>query len=274
VVPAHNEERAIERLLDALLAAGDPLLDVVVVCNGCTDRTVEVARAHGPQVRVLELAEAGKPAALVAGAQAARHVPLLYVDADVVLHRRDVDRLCAGLEHDAVLASAPERQLVMEGVSAPVRWYYDVWSRLPQVQEGLFGRGVVALTAAGAQRLRGLPPLMSDDLAASEAFTAAERLVVRDAEALIRPPRTLADLLRRRVRVVTGNAQADAGGVRQEGSRTTARTLASMSLRNPRLVPRIVVFLAVTLAARMRARRAVARGDFDTWLRDESSRAG
>jgi hypothetical protein len=33
------------------------------------------------------------------------------------------------------------------------------------------------------------------------------------------------------------------------------------------------VFLAVTIVARQRARRPIRRGDFSTWLRDDSSRA-
>ena len=45
VIPAHNEEAVIGRCLTALLAgARRDELDIIVVCNGCTDRTAEVAR--------------------------------------------------------------------------------------------------------------------------------------------------------------------------------------------------------------------------------------
>jgi hypothetical protein len=46
-----------------------------------------------------------------------------------------------------------------------------------------------------------------------------------------------------------------------------------MVRREPRLAPRMPVFLAAALIARRRARAAVSSGDFSTWLRDESSRA-
>jgi hypothetical protein len=36
----------------------------------------------------------------------------------------------------------------------------------------------------------------------------------------------------------------------------------------------VLVFLAVALASRLAARRRIRRGDYDTWLRDESSRQG
>lgn len=51
-----------------------------------------------------------------------------------------------------------------------MRWYYDVWQRLPQVREGLFGRGMIVLSPEGHERVRALPQVMSDDLAMSESF--------------------------------------------------------------------------------------------------------
>jgi glycosyltransferase involved in cell wall biosynthesis len=49
IVPAYNEERNVGRVLDELRAL-DPGLDVVVVSDGSTDRTAEVASARGAHV--------------------------------------------------------------------------------------------------------------------------------------------------------------------------------------------------------------------------------
>jgi glycosyltransferase involved in cell wall biosynthesis len=49
IVPAYNEERNVGRVLDELRAL-DPGLDVVVVSDGSTDRTAEVAAARGAHV--------------------------------------------------------------------------------------------------------------------------------------------------------------------------------------------------------------------------------
>jgi hypothetical protein len=49
IVPAFNEERNLGRVLDELRAI-DPGLDVVVVSDGSTDRTAEVASARGAYV--------------------------------------------------------------------------------------------------------------------------------------------------------------------------------------------------------------------------------
>ncbi len=161
----------------------------------------------------------------------------------------------------------------LEQSSWPVRSYYRVWERLPQVRHGLFGRGAVALSAEGQRRVDALPHVMSDDLAVSEAFEARERCVVDEATVVVRPPRTTADLLNRRVRVVTGNAQATDLGIRHRESVTTPAVLARMAIHDPRVGLRIPLFLGIGLVARWKSRRAVRTGDFTTWLRDESSRA-
>ena len=62
----------------------------------------------------------------------------------------------------------------------------------------------------------------------------------------------------------------------QEAPTLTARTqmsdLTAILRSEPRMAPRVAFFLSMALLARLRARRAIARGDYSTWLRDESSR--
>lgn len=277
VIPAHNEERGILRTLATLhdgLKPGD--LDIVVVCNGCTDRTAEVVRQAYPDIKVLEIPQPSKADAVAVGNAASSVFPRVHLDADVRITGVGIMRLVAplvtGAEGD-VLATAPHRVLDSKASALLVRSYYDVWEHLPQVRDGLFGRGVFALCERGQARVDALPRLMSDDLAVSEAFAPHERLVVRAAQVLVTPPRTMRDLVRRRVRVATGNAQASAAGARSEASATSMRMLAKLSLSRPALALRMPVFVGVALVAKNRSRRAVRDGDFHTWLRDESSRA-
>ena len=132
---------------------------------------------------------------------------------------------------------------------------------------------MIAMTTKAHARISALPHMMSDDLVISEAFDDSERKVVSEATVEIWVPRTLRDLLRRRVRVATGNAQASDAQLRGKESKTTWPDLVGIALSSPRCLLSMPVFVGVTVAARIMSRRAIKRGDFTTWLRDESSRA-
>lgn len=82
IVPAYNEEQTIGVVVEALLRC--PLIqEVIVVSDGSTDGTVEVAKKHS--VRVLDLEEnVGKGGAMKAGAKATTCAVLLFIDADLV----------------------------------------------------------------------------------------------------------------------------------------------------------------------------------------------
>ncbi|WP_454851931.1 glycosyltransferase [Promicromonospora soli] len=269
VVPAHDEERTLGRLLDALCAPPGRL-EIVVACNGCTDATAEVARRY--PVTVLDLPEPSKLKALRAADRAATAFPRVYLDADVEITAAGVARLARAVGTDGIHLAGPRRVLPRTGVSRVAGWYYDVWEALPHVRSGLFGRGVLALSAQGVERVRALPSVLADDLAFAEAFDPAERVVVDDVTVQVHPARTWADLVRRRTRVAKGNVQADRAGLRGGGARTAPGDLWKVVRERPALAPKVPVFLAVTVAGRLRARAAVRRGDFTTWERDASSR--
>ena len=106
LLPALNEEEA----LPAILAGMPRWVDQVVVAdNGSTDRTSEVARAHGSEV--VHEPERGYGAACLAGIQflAQQPVPpdvLVFIDADGSDDPADIDRVIAPIvegEADMVL---------------------------------------------------------------------------------------------------------------------------------------------------------------------------
>lgn len=274
IIPAHNEAATIGRNLLALRqGTHETDLDVVVVCNGCTDQTAEVARRADPLARVIEIQQPSKAEAVRVGNTASDVFPRVHLDADIELSGAAVMQLLEPITRDNVLATAPRRDVPKASCSRWVRWYYDVWEALPQVESGLFGRGVVVLSEQAQARVTALPRMMSDDLGMSDSFSGDERRVVPGAVAVIHPPRTLRDLVRRRIRIATGNTQAGQLGVRRPASRTSMRTLLGLAVGRPGLALRLPVFLGVHVAARLGARQAVRSGDFTTWQRDESSRS-
>ncbi|MEA2474333.1 MAG: hypothetical protein QOE06_2248 [Thermoleophilaceae bacterium] len=85
VVPAFNEAAGIERAARSLDASDHPDFEVIVVDDGSDDGTGDLVEALGlAHVRVLRQANAGKPAALNRGVEAARNDVIVTVDGDTV----------------------------------------------------------------------------------------------------------------------------------------------------------------------------------------------
>src|SRR4029453_13779336 len=93
IIPAHNEESVIRRGLHAVLDGAAPgELEVIVVCNGCSDATADVAREFGIAVRVIETDVPSKSNALNLGDAAATRFPRFYLEADGTLDLPPIPR--------------------------------------------------------------------------------------------------------------------------------------------------------------------------------------
>ncbi len=92
IIPAYNEEQTIGVVVEVLLTC--PVIqEVIVVSDGSTDATVQVASRYPVQVVALEQ-NLGKGGAMKAGAQRTNCDVLLFVDADLVgLNRTHINAL-------------------------------------------------------------------------------------------------------------------------------------------------------------------------------------
>jgi cellulose synthase/poly-beta-1,6-N-acetylglucosamine synthase-like glycosyltransferase len=104
VVPAHNEERVIAKALGALDLARGPGVEVIVVDDGSTDATAEIAAAF--DVRVIRQPQGGKAAALNTGIAAASGEVIVVLDADTVLDPDFLDTVAPHFADPAVGAVA------------------------------------------------------------------------------------------------------------------------------------------------------------------------
>ena len=275
IVPAHDEEVLLPRLLDGLTrGAAEGELDVIVVANACRDRTADVARGYADRgVRVIETPVGGKANALNLGDEAARHFPRFYVDADIGLTLDAVRKLTAVLARGDVLAAAPLPAIDLSQSSAAVRAFYDVWQRTPYMRSGMIGSGVYALSRAGRARFDRFPELTADDGFVRLHFAKGERVVVREVASKIVAPRDLASLIKIKTRSHFGNlelrrARPDLFANEEGGSGTGTAKLAANPLRWPGLAG----YVMVKLIARLRARRQLAAGRVGHWERDDTSR--
>jgi cellulose synthase/poly-beta-1,6-N-acetylglucosamine synthase-like glycosyltransferase len=103
IVAAHDEEAVIGAKVANALALDWPrdALEVVVCADGCSDATVERARAAGADL-VLELGRVGKIPALDAGVAASTGELLVFSDANVELEPGAVERLAEAFADPAV----------------------------------------------------------------------------------------------------------------------------------------------------------------------------
>jgi cellulose synthase/poly-beta-1,6-N-acetylglucosamine synthase-like glycosyltransferase/peptidoglycan/xylan/chitin deacetylase (PgdA/CDA1 family) len=103
LVPAHNEEAGIEATVRSLLASTHPYLQVIVIDDGSTDRTAQIAEGvRDPRVTVVRQPNTGKPGALNTGLGYARHDIVVMVDADTVFEPDALFRLIQPLAHPAI----------------------------------------------------------------------------------------------------------------------------------------------------------------------------
>lgn len=274
IVPAHQEERVLPRTLAALLEGLPEDVQVLVVPNGCTDRTAEIARGFAPRVEVVEVEEASKTAALNAGDARARAYPRVYLDADVDLPGDQLARVLASLEEEGALAAEPAGRMDLTGAGSLVRAYYAVWLALHGRRPGDVGSGLYALSEAGRARFGAFPPVISDDGYVRTHFAPDEIRLVEGAESVVRAPRTLGALVGIKTRSRLGVLELERrfpelwARKRRAGSSLAGKTRA-LPLR---LWPLVPVYALVQLAVRRRAARLARDLGGYRWERDESSR--
>lgn len=273
IIPAHNESPVIARTLRALTNGASPgELDVVVVCNGCTDETAAIAREFGAPVRVIETALGNKIHALNLGDQAARSFPRIYLDADVVVTLSTVRALAERLEHGDVIAVAPRAHFELAGCSWAVRAFYDIRSRLPSFGEGIGGSGVYALSEVARRRIGVFPKLVADDTYVRIQFKPEERETLVSAKSVIFAPHTISNLISIETRADYGTfelARLYPELWKNKGD-SNRKTLIAL-FRKPFLWPGLAVYWFVRTTARRKARHSWATNSF-VWERDNTSR--
>jgi len=90
VVPVHNGERFLGEALESMLSQSVPLLEILVIDDGSTDGTAEVAGSFGDRVRYVRQDNAGPPIARNTGITMTRGALIAFLDADDIWHREKV----------------------------------------------------------------------------------------------------------------------------------------------------------------------------------------
>lgn len=268
VIPAHNEATTIRHVLRML--SDDALpgeFEVVVACNGCTDATARIASSF-VGVKVVELPEPSKVAALNAGDAAATVFPRIYLDADIAVSIDSLRAVVSVLECRAP-AAAPLPVLDTLDCSPASRAYFQIFSRLGYTKHHLIGAGIYGLSESGRQRFGQFPDVIADDAYVYGFFRDEERYNPPGATFTIRAPRTLGALYKRQVRMALGNLQLKARG---HSVCSPPPTWLGVLRARPSLLFAGILYAAVQGFALFEARWLLLTGSVRAWNRDEASR--
>jgi glycosyltransferase involved in cell wall biosynthesis len=268
IVPAHNEEAVIGRTLAALLDGALPgEFDVLVVCNGCADRTADRVRSEFPEARVLELSQASKTAAINAGLRATGAAEVLLLDADVELPAASARALIAALRSQDGDAAIGCMDIDDSSSSPVVRGFYRIWKEHPYLSRGKFA-AAIAMSREVVDRIGELPAIVADDSYLWRTIPEDRTVVVDSVRFRVRVPRTLGSLVRVRSRIHRGNRQLDRLVERRDQEQAAPKLdFLRRVLAKPSLWYAFGCFVMVGCVARARSRLAGP-----VWERDTDSR--
>ncbi len=138
VIPAYNAREHLSRVLDGIIEQDyDGLIDVVVVNDGSSDDTLQMAENYrdskrlpdNRSLRVIDQQNQGAAAATNTGIEASNHAIVCSVDSDVVLHRDWLGKIIEEMQDESV-AAAQGYYKTPSGVSFWARMMgYDVEAR-------------------------------------------------------------------------------------------------------------------------------------------------
>ncbi|GII56943.1 bi-functional transferase/deacetylase [Planotetraspora thailandica] len=266
IVPAYNEEAGIEATIRSLVTTDYPgPLEILVVDDGSTDRTAEIAVSLGlPGVRVIRQPNGGKPSALNTGIAWAAHDILIMVDGDTVFEPSTIRNLVQPLADPAVGAVSGNTKVGnRRGLIG--RWQhieYVIGFNLDRRAFDLLGCMATVPGAIGAFRrsaLTSVGGLSLDTLAEDTDLTmaicrAGWKVVYEEhARAWTEAPSSLGQLWRQRYRWCYGTLQAmwkHRGAVLERGSfgRRCLGYLTLFQLVLPLMAPVVDIMAVYSLA--------------------------
>jgi len=154
VIPVYNEEEAIGDDLDTIMATMEGssyTYEVVVVDDGSTDRTADIARAKGVKV-IQHPINRGTGAARRTGIVQAQGEIIVMTDGDGTYPNQDIPRLLEYLPaFDQVVGARTSEQGSFRFLRAPTKWFirklacYLTGMDIPDLNSGLraFKKGVM-----------------------------------------------------------------------------------------------------------------------------------
>lgn len=216
IIAVRNGERWLARKIESVLALDYPreLVEIVIVSDGSTDRTEEIARSYAGQgVRLIVVPPGGKPAALNAAVPQATGDLLFLTDVRQILDRQCLRYLVACMADPSVGVVSGNLKIqqgaTVEEESTGLYWRYEnsIRNNMAKLDSMLGATGPVYLVR---RRLYvPIPPdcLLDDMYLPMSIHLAGYRLVLEENAIAMDEPTLLSSEFRRKVRTQAGNLQ-------------------------------------------------------------------
>jgi cellulose synthase/poly-beta-1,6-N-acetylglucosamine synthase-like glycosyltransferase/peptidoglycan/xylan/chitin deacetylase (PgdA/CDA1 family) len=124
LVPAYNEELVIKKTISSLLGSSYESYEIIIIDDGSEDQTSQIVRenfSHDQRVRLFEVANAGKAAALNFGLKYARGEIVIALDADTLFVPQTIGAL-AHRFYDPKIGAIAGNAKVGNRINIVTRW--------------------------------------------------------------------------------------------------------------------------------------------------------
>ncbi len=193
IVPAFNAEQYLAEAIDSVLAQTYHPLEIIVIDDGSTDETVNIARAYGDPVVVIEQANQGPAGARNTGFAASRGSIIALLDADDQWMPTRLERCVAILLTEPRIGFVTTDAFLIDEDERTSRRYYGGYHHYPfpeggsQLQE-IAKRNFVFVSAVFDRRLLNLVGgQLNEHLWGTEDYELWTRFVIAGATAELIP---------------------------------------------------------------------------------------
>jgi poly-beta-1,6 N-acetyl-D-glucosamine synthase len=220
IVPSYNEEVTIADCIQSLSSLDYPNYEVIIVDDGSTDKTLEIAKSlETPKIRVVHQENRGKANALNTGIQLSESEIIVTVDADTTIRRDGLARVAGRFARNPRLGAVAGNIKVEQGsglLNALQSMEYTVGINLIRKAESMLRSVMIVPGPIAAMRREAIQSvgLFSDDTFAED-FDATMKLskagygveYEENALAYTDVPKSLEDLMKQRRRWYRGMIQ-------------------------------------------------------------------
>jgi len=98
IIPAFNEEKVIKKTIESIIETQYPRKEIIIVDDGSTDNTLDIAKHFKDEIIVLHKENGGKASALNYGLVYAKGEIVVVVDADTIIGRSSLKEIVKGFE--------------------------------------------------------------------------------------------------------------------------------------------------------------------------------